>query len=435
MVMRCWTPHCSWCSKQRHSVGPRFVPAVLVLGILGFAGSAASMAFATDYPRLWSAAVGLLVLSGITPLIYAVNMRVVPVFSRRDWRFPRWLQAGIACGLAGGWLVFLGRASGNETLELLGQVAAWVGGVSFAANIVLLFRAPVSARGAPPMPFPEQAAFDRVGTQFTRMAGIWLVVGLTIGVLLQVWTPYRGRWDLVWAHAMLLGWFLMMASGIAYHVLSRWTGERWRSLRRARLHFVLAACGVPVMVLALALDYTRLFAVAGTLLAATVLLFLWNILPLVLRLPQISRTAVVAAGTFLALGVLLGASVAVDPQNHTRLRFSHAQINLLGWAGLLVCGMGYYLFPRFAGQPLRWPRLARAQIVLHIVAVVLSAGAWWWYLAVGRGAETLITVGSLLVAVSFTTFSALIALTFQRSGRVVTQMINVQPRRPAAPRG
>jgi cbb3-type cytochrome oxidase subunit 1 len=251
---------------------------------------------------------------------------------------------------------------------------------------------------------------------------------------LRFWTPEVGRWELVWAHALLVGWFLMMASGVAYHVLSRWTGARWRSVRRVRLHLFIAAGAAPAMVLALALDLERLFAVAGTLQAAAVALFIWNVAPLALRLPRVSRYAVIAAVTFLALGVSLGASAALDPTNHTRLRFSHAEINLLGWAGLLVCGMGYYLFPRFAGQPLRWPRIAPVQLALHAAGVVLSAGAWWWYLAVDERAQPLISLGALCVAASLAAFAGIIALTFQHTGRVVTQTVTLHPRRSTPPR-
>lgn len=414
-------------------MGPRYVPTVIVLALLAFAVAAAGMAFVQDEPRLWSAAIALVVLGGITPLIYAVNIRIMPVFSRRSWQHPAWLQAGVAVGIGGAWLVFFGRATAHDTLELLGHLAALYGGCSFIGGIVLLFRSPVTTNIAPPLPFPEQAAIDRVGILFTRLAGVWLLLGLSTGVALTQWTPERGRWDLVWAHMLLLGWFVMMASGVAYHVLSRWTGARWRSVRRVRLHLLLAALGAPAMVGALALDLERVFAVAGTLQATAVALFIWNVAPLALRLPGVSRYAVIGAVVFLALGVSLGASAAIDPVNHTRLRFSHAEINLLGWAGLLVCGMGYYLFPRFAGQPLRWPRIAPVQVALHVAGVLLSAGGWWWYLAVDDAAQPLITAGALLVAASFATFTGIMALTFRHTGRTVAQTITFQRRQPSRP--
>jgi cbb3-type cytochrome oxidase subunit 1 len=223
----------------------------------------------------------------------------------------------------------------------------------------------------------------------------------------------------------------MMAFGVLYHVLSRWTGERWRSVGRVRLHFVVTALSVPLMVAALAADIDRLFAVAGTSQALAVMLFVWNALPLARRLPRPSRTALLAACGFVLLGVSLGASAAIDPVSHARLRFSHAEINLLGWAGLLVIGMGYYLFPRFAGRPLRWPRFAPLHVAMHAAGVGLSASAWWWQLAVDDRAQPLITLGALLVAASFFAFAALTALVFRHAGSGVVHEVRVQPRRPA----
>lgn len=411
-------------------MGRRFVPAIIISAILALAVAAASMAFTLDEPRLWSASVALIVLGGITPMIYAVNMRIVPVFSRRVWQRPYLLMTGVLAGAAGGWLVYLGRVTSSQRLEVIGHLTALTGGIVFVGSIVLLFRSPTTTNISPPLPHPEQALVDRVATHFMRMASGYLLLGLLVGVVIPMWTPDRGRWDLVWAHVMLLGWFLSMASGVAYHVLSRWTGERWRSTLRIWAHFLMVLVALPAMLLALAADLDSLFAVAGMLQATAFLLFIWNIAPLALRLPALSRDGVLIAAGFLAIGVLLGASVAADPGNHVRLRFSHAQINMLGWGGLLVSSMGYYLFPRFAGQPLRWPRLARAQIYLHATGVLVSAVAWWWYLALDMRASTIMTVGGLLVACSFFIFSGIIAATFSGSTRSVTSEVRLLPRRP-----
>lgn len=412
-------------------MGRQLVPALLVSALLAFAVSASSMALVLDRPRLWSAAVALIVLGGITPMIYAVNIRIVPVFSRRVWQRFALLRAGVILGAGGGWLVYLGRALPQQAVEVAGHGAALAGGLLFFASIMLLFRSPVTTSHAPPLPHPEQAGVDRIAINFTRMATIYLLLGLTVGLVVSMWTPERGRWDLVWAHLLLLGWFLSMASGVAYHVLSRWTGTRWRSPRLIRWHFIVVAVGLPFMVVALAADLRWLLAVAGSLQTVALLLFIWNVVPLANRLPAISRFSILAAASFLAVGVLLGASVAIDPANHVRLRFSHAQVNLLGWAGLLICGMGYYLFPRLAGHPLPWPRLARVQVALHVLGVLVGASAWWWYLAVDTGAGVFIRAGGLLVGLSFSIFAAIVAATFQRSGvAVTTTAVSLSPRRP-----
>jgi hypothetical protein len=413
-------------------MGRRIVPAVIVAAILAFTVAAASLAFVPETSRLWSASVALVVLGGITPLIYAVNARIVPVFSGRTWQRPHVLFAAMLLSISGGWLVFGGRALPSDGLELSGALAALAGGALFMLSIVWLFRSPKTSAATPPLPYPDQAAVDQVGTHFMRLASSYLLLGLLVGIVLLLWTPSHGRWELVWAHLMLVGWFMSMAAGVLYHVLPRWTDGRWKHPELIRAHLLITLVALPAMVIALALDRTTLFAVAGSLQAIALFLMVWNIVPLAWKLPGISRTAVFAAASFLTLGVSIGASSAIDPLNHVTLRLTHAQINLFGWAGLLICGVGYYLFPRLAGQPLRWPHLAQAQMVVLLLGVVISATAWRWYFAGDRGVTPYITVSALMMAGSFLTFAVIVGLTFRRTARTAPN-ITVQPLR-AVPR-
>ena len=413
-------------------MGRRFIPGVIVAAILAFVAAATSLAFVPDTARIWSAAVALIILGGITPMIFAVNARIVPVFSGRTWQRPNVLFAAMLLAIGGAWLVFAGRALPSDRLELTGASAALAGGVLFMLSIVWLFRSERISKATPPLPYPGQAAVDRVGTHFMRLASSYLLLGLLVGVVLLLWTPARGRWDLVWAHLMLVGWFMSMAAGVLYHVLPRWTDGRWKHPRLIRAHLLITLIGLPAMVIALAFDRTTLFAVAGSLQAIALFLMVWNVAPLAWRLPGTSRTAVIAAASFLTLGVSIGASTAIDPANHVTLRLTHAQINLFGWAGLLICGVGYYLFPRLAGQPLRWPHLAQAQLVVLLLGVVISATAWRWYFAGERGVTPFITVSALMMAGSFLTFAVIVGLTFRRNARTAPN-ITVQPLR-AVPR-
>jgi hypothetical protein len=393
-------------------MGPRLVPLVIVAAILGFVGASAGTALAPEYPRLWNASVGLVILGGITPLIYAVNARIVPVFSRRDWQRPELMKAAMILALASGWLTFLGRAGGWGFIEATGLTAALAGGLAFMVSIVSLFRSPVTERPSPPPPFEEQRTIDKVAIQFTRLAGIWLIIGLVVGLMMVIWTPSFGRWELVWAHAMLLGWFLSMASGVSYHVLSRWTGQQWRWPRLPGIHLRLVQLGLPVMLLALALDTQWLFFVAGPIQTIALLLYVANVLPQARHLPTIPRIGVTAAAWMLVIGATLGAGFALDPVNHVTLRFTHAQTNLFGWAGLLVCGVGYYLFPRFAGYALAWPRLAKIQMAVLVISVVANATIWWWFISRDAGIQPWLIGTGLLITLSIATYGAIIGKTF-----------------------
>lgn len=91
---------------------------------------------------------------------------------------------------------------------------------------------------------------------------------------------------------------------------------------------------------------------------------------------QLSIRCVRAAFLFLALGVGLGASFALDRSLGAQLRPLHVELNLWGWATLLIYGMGYHMLPRFSGRPLRWPRMAAAQTWLAIIGVALISAGW-----------------------------------------------------------
>jgi hypothetical protein len=394
----------------------------MVAAMLAFAIAAIAVGLTPYRPGWWQGAVSLAVLGGVTPMIYAVNFRIVPVFSRRSWPSEAWLRLQMGLSITGAWAVFAGHFANRQWIVIAGSGLALGAGILFSAHLVRLFREPVM-RPAPPLPYPGQTAVDRVATGFMRLAGVYLLIGLFVGVVTSVWRPETGRWDLVWAHAMLVGFFLSMASGVCYHVLGRWTGREWRSLAPIRLHFAVVVLGLPVMLLALATDQATLLAIAGPLQAIAIGLFLANIAPMVPALPDVTRPAFVCAMILLGGGVVLGAAFAINPAIGARLRLTHADINLFGWTSLLISGAGYYLVPRFAGQPLRWPRLAAVQLGALMVGVVLGAVAMAWR-AYGDGPASLVLFAQGLVCAGFLLFGMQIAGTFhQKSAGTVTALV------------
>jgi hypothetical protein len=393
----------------------RLVGATLVLAPLALAVSALAAGWSVREPAWWSAAVHLAVLGGIALMIYGVNIRIVPVFARRSWRSPRLLMAQVAAGGAGACLAFAGIGTRSDAVAGAGAVLALVGGLLFMINIVGLFRQPPPAEPAPAPRFAQQATIDRIGTKFMRLSGTWLVLGLAVGVALVWWRPERGRWDLVWAHMLLIGFFLSMASGVCYHVLSRWSERPWRSVAAIRWHYSLVALGLPFMVLALATGWEALFLVAGPVQAAALALLLANVASHVARLRGPARAGMVVAGCFLVAGVTLGVIFAIDPATGARLRQAHAIANLFGWAGLLISGFGYVLVPGFAGTRLRWPRLARAQLVILATGVAGGMGAVAWRMY-GDGPETAVIAAQAVVAVGIALFAAQVAAMFVAAG-------------------
>ena len=409
-------------------MGRHLVPAAMAAAMLALAVAALAAGLASFQPGWWRGAVSLAILGGIIPMIFAVNVRIVPVFSRRAWLGEIWLRAQVGLAVAGAWVVFAGIIARQEAVVSAGHALALGGGILFVVNVARLFRQPATMP-APPLPYPGQAAVDRVATRFMRLSGGYLLFGLAVGLLMSVWQPGMGRWDLVWAHALLIGYFLAMVSGVCYHVLSRWTGRAWKRIGPIRLHFLAVALGLPLMLLALATDQRALFAIAGSLQAIALGLLLVNIAPMISGLPGLTRPAFAAAMVMLLVGITLGALFALDPALGARLRLTHAEINLFGWTGLLISGAGYYLVPRFAGQPLRWPRLAPLQLGLLVAGIGLAVVALLWR-TYGDGPAALVLLAQALVAAGYLLFGVLVAGTFRPTKRAGAGTVAALPLAP-----
>jgi heme/copper-type cytochrome/quinol oxidase subunit 1 len=113
----------------------------------------------------------------------------------------------------------------------------------------------------------------------------------------------------------------------------------------------------------------------------------------------LSIRCIKTAFVYLAFGIGLGAWFAVDRAAGAWLRTLHAELNLWGWATLLIYGMAYHMLPRFAGRALRWPRLVAAQSWLASASVALVAIGWVAVLsALPLGQVVLLAGGALQVA-------------------------------------
>lgn len=382
----------------------------MVLAPLALAVAALTVGYSGTHPTWWSAGVHLAVLGGITMMIYAVNIRIVPVFARRDWTSSRLLLAQIGAGFSGAWFVFFGKGLQLPWLDRAGGVLALSGGVLFMYNVAKLFH---QKSTMPPTVnrYEMQGAVDKAAIAFTKLAATLLLVGLGIGVMLSWWRPGFGRWDLVWAHTMLVGWFMTMAGGVCYHMLSRWTGAPWRSITMIRLHYKMVAIGLPFMLLALAGNWSWMFLIAGPLQAAAILIFLINIVPLVMKLSGPVRAGILIAVVFLIVGVGMGVMFAIDSSTGPRLRQVHVMANLFGWAGLLMSGFGYRFVPNFSGRGLKWPRLATLQLGVMVAGVLAGMYAMWARMY-ADGSTDAVVFASAVVSIGFVLIAAQAGGTF-----------------------
>ena len=322
----------------------------------------------------WTAAVQLAVLGGITIMIYGVNVQALPAHSGKKWRYPQLVALQVGAGIVGAWMLAFGYGYRIDGWIQLGNLLAFTGAVLFLANLMLLFSQP--GERPPRIPWHQRThhqKVDRLAIPFTMISGLVVVIGTALGVALDYWTPAQGRWDLVWAHLMLLGFFFAMASGTSYHMLGRWANREYTSLRLIQLQIVAFLIGLPTMTIALGWDIDWLFRVGAISMAVAMICWAVNILPVAWALSPAVSIGITLALAFMVVGISFGVLFAIDESLGPRLRTTHVVANLFGFAGLLISGFGYRYVPQLAGvDEMRWPTLRLPQIGLMAVGCALG---------------------------------------------------------------
>lgn len=397
----------------------------LTIAPVALAVALAAAGYSAEHPAWWTASVQLAVLGGVAIMIYGINIHSVPAHSGRNWRSLELVAAQVGSGVLGGWLVFLGRGLQETAIERSGHLLAAVGAVLFMTNLGLLFRQPGPPR-PPKVPKEQRTTIqrvDRLAIPFTITSGLVVIAGTALGLLLTYWRPGSGRWDLVWAHTMLLGFFFAMASGTSYHMLSRWTGRPWRSIRLVQAHLYAYLVSFPLMVIALARDLDGMFLIGGPLMAVAMLAWAANVVPMAWALRGPVRWGILLALVFLTIGVSFGVMFAIDPGTGPRLRGTHVAANLYGFAGLLISGFGYAYVPRLSGcHGLRWPALATVQLVVMAAGVtggMISMGMRMY----GHVGTTPVFVWNVIAGIGMALFAIQVAGTFLRGHEVASRPI------------
>jgi hypothetical protein len=115
-----------------------------------------------------------------------------------------------------------------------------------------------------------------------------------------------------------------------------------------------------------------------------------------------------AAFLALGFGIGLGAWFVIDRGVGAQLRPLHTELNLWGWAALLIYGMAYHMLPRFAGRPLRRQQLADVQSWLAVAGVALIALGWVGVVSALPFAKFVLVAGGALQVGAATLFALLI---------------------------
>ncbi|MEO5797819.1 MAG: cbb3-type cytochrome c oxidase subunit I [Gemmatimonadales bacterium] len=94
---------------------------------------------------------------------------------------------------------------------------------------------------------------------------------------------------------------------------------------------------------------------------------------------------------WLVAGVSTGVTMAIHPA-WAAYRTAHLHMLLLGFVTMMIAGVAYHVFPRFAATPLHSPRLARIHLVIANLGVAGMAAGFVWRLYAP-------TVGGIVLAI------------------------------------
>ncbi|MGG2093922.1 cytochrome-c oxidase [Bacillus sp. S13(2024)] len=86
-----------------------------------------------------------------------------------------------------------------------------------------------------------------MGIRFIKISSIYFVIGVCMGMYMSMSLNFALK--SVHVHLLLLGWASMMAAGILYHIFQ----EAGQS-KLGKFHFWLLNIGLPIMMIALALE-------------------------------------------------------------------------------------------------------------------------------------------------------------------------------------
>lgn len=81
------------------------------------------------------------------------------------------------------------------------------------------------------------------------------------------------------------------------------------------------------------------------------------------------KNFIIMSIVYLAIASVLGV-VMLGNQSLMTLRFVHSHLNMLGWVSMMIYGVGYHILPRFAGKPLKYPKLGETQFWLANIGLV-----------------------------------------------------------------
>ena len=196
-------------------------------------------------------------------------------------------------------------------------------------------------------------------------------------------------------HTMALGWGTMIILGASHQLVPVLIEARLHSTLLAYLSFVLAAIGIPILVISFFTFQFGWSAVVGAaLINGAVLLFLLNIALSIWKSPNknVHALFILTAAFWLLITTIIGLLLVCNfshpilPVASLHYLSLHAHIGIIGWFLLLVMGVGSRLIPMFLISKFHNNRylwimygLTNAGLLAFIMLFILQAGSIWYW--------------------------------------------------------
>ena len=247
----------------------------------------------------------------------------------------------------------------------------------------------------------------------TLVLGVVLLHNLHTGFLAQA----RLRVLTVHLHIALVGWALVMMTGVSHRLLPMFLLSHGASVRWTKRALALLGGGVLVLCAGLDAGVPAVMWIAVALLEAGVGCFVWQAYSFyrarVRRRIDVGMRFAGSALGFLIVSALLGAAVLARGVAHPRLAAAYVMVGLLGGIVLYVIGFFYKIVPLLAWTVRYSDRLGKgtaptvaatfssrlahiqlAAMALGVTTLAAGTGAGWMFVV--RGGAVLFLAGVLL---------------------------------------
>lgn len=239
---------------------------------------------------------------------------------------------------------------------------------------------------------------------------IYLILTAILGLIFLISSTFNYGLMVATVHALLLGFATMLVFGVNYHIIPMFSGRSFYSQGLAYVHLTMANLGIVGMLLPLPFsnypgNISLSVKLSSILFAVSIFVFIYNMMrtfmsPVSKEPPPnpfgagdkaadkmaIRFTAI--SMVYLIIGCPLGVFFLLRPDYIPYLRPVHVHINLIGFISIMIFGVSYHMFPRFAAKPLFSVWMGKIQfwlVNIGLIGIVLS----WWFFETGSSARQL----------------------------------------------